>query len=75
MTAKHATDVLDDVRKDGAPFDDRKVQERYRRNTERNAKMTLNGLSVMDPASQRRTKEINWKAISVSDDMMMLCLP
>ena len=51
MTARHANDVLGDVRKDGAPFDDRKVQERYRRNTEINAKMTLNGLSVMDPKS------------------------
>ena len=51
MTARHDNDVLGDVRKDGAPFDDRKVQERYRRNTDINAKMTLNGLSVMDPTS------------------------
>lgn len=51
MTARQANEVLDDARKGGAPFDERKVHERYRRNTERNAKMTLNGLSVMDPTS------------------------
>ena len=51
MTAKHINDVLDDVRKEGTPLDDRNSHERYSRNNERNVKMTLNGLSVMDPTS------------------------
>ena len=51
MTAKHINDVLDDVRKEGTPLDDRNSHERYSRNTERNAKTTPNGLSVMDPTS------------------------
>ena len=51
MMTRHVKDVVDDVRKPGAPFDDRKVHERYSRTTKRNAKTTVNGLSVITPTS------------------------